>query len=234
LKKTLLLSFLFVIRLIAFGQTLKEYNHSRDYPIQKMPRILKCDPLAILSGPVPFFTSEYALLFESPTARKQSMEVGISQIAKGPGLYLFEQIKSQPYNPLSFLVKGVKFQFTYKFFLRKKKKLAPRGWYIGPKFDFSSVGIGQTYDYSRKNNYLRFTSYSAGVVIGNQVIRRSARGLVFDWFVGMGYKKNVCQHYYNTTYWTPYNLDGYGFYASPFHFILGFHLGWSFCPKEKK
>jgi hypothetical protein len=227
--------FIFLILLICSFQTasqnMKEYNHELEAPL-KTPYIFKTSPGHMLSGPVPLLTAEYGVLFETPISKRTSLEVGISAIGKGLGLFILEKNLSQPYHSVSFLVKGIELQIAYKWYLSKTKHQAPKGFYLSPLIKFSQGGIGQAYDYRIKDNYVSFTNYSINMIYGFQKIRTSGRGFVIDSFFGLGYKKNIAERHYSAGYSVPYNLNQTGYYASPVSIVVGLYFGWGFCRKD--
>lgn len=216
----------------AVAQPLKDYNHELEAPL-KMPSIFKISPGHMLTGPVPLLTAAYGFQFETPVSKRTSMQVGCFAVGKGLGLYFLERSLSQPYHTISFLVKGIELEFAYKWYLSKKKRLAPKGFYIAPLADFSTGGIGQSYDYRIKNNYVSFTNYSVNMIYGFQQIRRSGRGFVLDTFFGLGYKKNVAERHYSAGYIVPYDISKTGYYVSPVSVVAGLYIGWGFCKKDR-
>jgi hypothetical protein len=230
-RRFFLLIGLFLGSLTFRGQELLDYNHTRPAPM-KWPRILKISPGNTLLGPITGLTAAYGIIYETPVAKRQSIQVGCAFIGKGLIFRILENASSAPPYGLSILETGMEFQFAYKFYLSKKKRVAPKGWYAGPLFHFTSGGVGTTYGYRMQGNYIAFEKFDANLIYGCQLIRKSGRGLVIDWYVGGGYKQVVAVKHFSPTYSAPYGLDGNPLLNSPFNFILGLNIGWGFCPKD--
>jgi hypothetical protein len=213
------------------GQSIMDFNKDKEYP-QKMPVLLKTSPISMISGPVPFLTAEYALIYEVPVDYKQSMQIGLSILGKGLVLRALENSLSQGYNQVSFHVAGIKFQYTYKFFLRNRGRFAPAGRYVGTLFNFATGGIGQTYQYLLKDDYYKFTNYNINLIYGRQLMRKSARGLVLECYGGIGYKKNILDVHYASARIVPVDLSGIPFYSSSLNITLGVNVGWAFCHRQ--
>ncbi len=216
------------LSLSAHSQTQKEYNPEREI------LILKTCPGHMISGPIPLLTSAYGFLLETPLSKKTAIELGFSEIGEGPALYFIGKQLSQPYHTISFLAKGVELQFACKYYFSKKKRLAPKGFYVAPLIQFSTGGIGQTYNYMARNNYVGFTNCNINAIYGFQQIRKNGRGFVVDYYLGLGYKKITAERHYATGYPVPMDLSKDGYYGSPLSLVGGIYLGWGFSPKEKK
>jgi len=187
----------------------------------------------MLIGPIPALTAAYGIIYETPVARRQSIQVGCSFIGKGLFFRLKESASSSPPFGTTYYETGMMFQFAYKFYLSRKRHTAPRGFYVAPLFRSTTASGGTSYGYRIQGNYITFEQFDANLIYGSQMIRKSGRGLVIDWYVGAGYKHLVATKHYSPSYSTPYSLEGNPFLKMPVNFILGLNIGWAFCPKNK-
>jgi hypothetical protein len=214
------------------GQDLMDYNHSRPEPM-KMPRILKISPGNMLVGPIPLYTAAYGIIYETPVAKKQSIQVGCSIIGKGLYWRLLEYSTSAPPYGINLIETGIEFQFAYKFFLSKKKRLAPRGWYVGPLFHSTTANVGTSYGYRIQGRYLNLEQFDANIMYGCQLMRKSGRGFVVDFFAAAGYKNITGVYQQGPGASVPYSFAGDGLLDTHVNFLIGLNIGWGFCPKKK-
>jgi len=184
----------------------------------------------MLIGPIPFFTAAYGFLYETPVAKRQSIQVGCSILGEGLAFRIL-QSGSSLYGSQT-LETGIELQFAYKFYLSKKRRVAPRGWYAGPLIRFTSGGVGTDYDYRIKNYYLEFEQFDYNLIFGTQMIRRSGRGFVVDFYLGAGYKNLVTTQHFSATYSAPYSVEGNTLLSTHFNFLIGINFGWGFCPRD--
>ena len=173
---------LFVVSLLLLlvaGQTTKAQEE------KEFRFTIKTNPLAALGGPfwitiVPI-TGEYKILFEAKTARKQSVEAGISYL--GPSVLLnLNQIVSDSANVSGLKTSGFRAQLAYKFFLTKES--APEGFYVGPHFSYAKAKLVSK---DNPDNYFEVSRLNADILLGYQLI--TSGGFTLNIYTGLGLKK---------------------------------------------
>jgi|GEM_PF-555768 len=191
--------------------------------------VYKTNPFAILWGPIPF-TAEYKIIRETAFAPNQSFLVGISYLGKSPLLAQAEQANqnngtntSNPNQKLK--IRGWRFQLAYRYYMTKRK--APRGFYFSPHFSWSYVTI-TTASMSPYNTYLAGTHLNINALAGYQAIIRDK--VAFDFFFGLGYKKNTwVEHYSPTRSHIIHDFDDISpIYKYPIKITLGINFGIAF------
>jgi hypothetical protein len=143
---------------------------------------IKTNPLAALGGPlyVTIFpiTGEYKILFEARTAKKQSIETGLSYL--GPSLLLnLDEITNDSVSGVK--TSGFRVQLMYKFFLTKD--LAPEGFYVGPHISYAKASIR-----NKDNTEDEFSAakLNVNIILGYQLI--TAGGFALNIYTGLGLK----------------------------------------------
>ncbi len=191
--------------------------------------VYKTNPFSILWGPIPY-TAEYKIIRETAISPHSSFLIGISFLGKSPLLSQAEKANqnngngnSQPNEKLK--VRGWRFQFAYRYYLGKRH--APRGFYCGPQLSYSYATI-TTASLSPRNIYLKGTHFNVNALVGYQVIIRDK--VSFDFFFGLGYKKNKWVEYYSPTRVTVvHDFDDITpLYDKPIKITLGINFGLAF------
>ena len=192
---------------VAISQNHSEYSRSNDslafsefsHKIEKLPKsVLSTNPMSmLLSSEIAFFTSEYRLVGEFVTGQKSSLLLGLSYMGMGPILAAAinqdTSMKQGGYNSQNFTMTGFRLQLGYRFYFLKKGigpnhesyNPATFGFYIFPRLSYSKAEFYLT---SQKSDRLRIQFYNASLNTGYQFL--VGKHLVFDVFVGAGYKNN--------------------------------------------
>ena len=192
------------------------------YPQQ--PILIKTNPFAILWGPIPF-TSEYKLIVEIPSSRKQSIQVGISYFRKSPLIALLESQTNSQYDP-KLVISGLRLQIANKFYFIQKKHASPFGFFIAPHLSYSNahISIGKSRAY--RQSYYEITHFNINLLFGLQIGR--GKKITSELFAGLGYKKNTWMYHSSTYKIAPIDITDLGnYYNSNFKFTLGFTIGYA-------
>ena len=197
----------------------------KEKEFHKQPLLLKTNPLAILWGPIPF-TAEYRLISEITTGQRHSEQIGISFLNTSPLWKIIE--KTTPISSKYKLkTKGWRIQYAHRFYLIKRKKYAPFGFYVSPTISYSNaqISIGLL-NYYRKS-YYNFSNLNINLLLGYQFGKNSR--FTVDIFSGIGYKKNTVFYHVNSYKITPFDTKDFGeFYNSDLKLSIGINFGWAF------
>jgi hypothetical protein len=198
--------------LVLLGQTIRA-QEEKDFRFT-----IKTNPLAALGGPfwvliVPV-TGEYKILFETRTAKKQSIETGISYL--GPSVLLNIDELSGNDSVQGVNVSGFRVQLAYKFFLTRDKP-APEGFYVGPHISYAKASVKD-----RENSTDKFnaTKVNFDVLLGYQLI--TAGGFTLNIYTGLGVKMRDYSFSDDSTF----DFD-YGNKVTP-NVPFGFTFGYAF------
>lgn len=144
---------------------------------------IKTNPLSALGGPlfVTFIpiTGEYKILFETRTAQKQSIEVGVGYL--GPSLLLNLDELSENDSVSGVKTSGFRVQLSYKFFLTKDQ--APEGFYVGPHVSYAKAQIK---DKDEPEDSFSAAKLNLDVIFGYQLI--TSGGFALNVYTGLGFK----------------------------------------------
>ena len=189
-------------------------------------QILKTNLLPILWGPV-FFTSEYRLVGEAPTAPWQSVMLGVSYLGKSPfANTLLAGANGQKGMQLArnTSISGFRVQGMYRFYLTHYWK-SPQGVYIGPH---ASYAYAKATMQGNRTQYVKLVYSNINLLAGLQCVL--FRCIAMDGFAGLGYRSNYEElHGYRGSFTTtaiPGLFDG----SKPGHLklTLGMNLGIAF------
>jgi hypothetical protein len=208
MKKTLLLT---VFLLTGMGKLVSAQEKS-DFRFT-----IKTNPLSALGGPlyvtiIPI-TGEYKLLFESRTAKNQSIEAGIGYL--GPSLLLNLDELSNNDSVSGVKTSGFRVQLAYKFFLTKDP--APEGFYVGPHFSYAKARIK---DKDNPEDSFSATKLNIDIIFGYQLI--TSGGFAMNVYTGLGFK--IRDYSFNEE--SNFNFD-YGNNKVP-NVAFGFTFGYAF------
>ncbi len=122
-------------------------------------------------------------------------------------------------------VRGWRFQLAFRYYLSKRN--APRGFYCGPQLSYSYATI-TTASLSPYNIYIKGTHFNLNALVGYQAIIRDK--VAFDFFFGLGYKKNTWIEYYSPTRaYTIHDFDNITpLYKLPIKITFGINFGLAF------
>jgi len=190
------------------------------------PIVIKTSPTAFLWGGLFPYTSEYRLMAEITTGRTQSEQVSFSFIGKGVLLKMIE--RSQNYTGSEVLkVNGWRVQYAHKFYLIKKKKFAPSGFYFGPLLSYSDIHISLGLKRYYNKTYYDFRNFNANLMIGLQAAKK--KRIAFDLYGAIGYKSNKAFYHANSVRIDQLDTSDYGaFYTTNLNLTFGINLGYSF------
>lgn len=190
------------------------------YPRQ--PTLIKTNPFAVLWGPIPF-TSEYKLVIEIPTTKKQSIQVGISYFRKSPILGIYELQNNNQYDP-KLIITGFRLQVANKFYLIRKKYASPFGFFVAPHVSYSNAHISIGKQRALRSAYYDITHFNINLLAGVQVGR--GKKMTAEVFGGIGYKKNTWNYHSPPNKISPIDMEELGkYYNSNIKLTLGFTLG---------
>ncbi len=190
--------------------------------------VYKTNPFSIIWGPIPY-TAEYKLIRETAVSAHGSFLVGISFLGKSPLLSAAENAQqnngstsSAPNQDLK--VRGWRLQLAYRYYLGKRK--APRGFYCGPQLSWANAIISEK-GFSAGNYFLEATHFNLNALAGYQVIIRDK--VAFDFFFGLGYKKNTWLEHYSGRVAVLHDFDDITpLYGTHLKVTLGINFGLAF------
>ncbi|MCG3166681.1 MAG: hypothetical protein POELPBGB_02461 [Bacteroidia bacterium] len=189
--------------------------------------VYKTNPFSIMWGPIPY-TAEYKLIREMAFAPHSSFVFGISFLGKSPLLSAAENAQQNTTNTSApdpeLKVRGWRFQMGYRYYPGKRR--APRGFWCGPQLSWANAIIS-TKSWNAANNYLEVTHFNVNALAGYQIIIRDK--VSFDFFFGLGYKKNTWwEHYAGRTYVIHDFDDITPLYSTHIKITLGINFGLAF------
>ena len=206
--------------------------------------ILKSNPFPMLWGVIPF-SSEYRLNIEFVNGHHQSSEFGFAFLGKSPVLSWLERdsmLWNIPGQLPHFKVRGFRIQAMHKFFLsgfredsgKDASRYAPEGAWIAPHISYATVNIsspilnmaGLPFD-----AYMNISHFNVNLLGGYQL--RVANRKMFDFYIGMGYKKNIWIEVLspNGAQRSPLQEEFYDFYNGSLKLMLGLNAGIGFGQK---
>ena len=198
----------------------------KPYPAQQ-PLILKTSASGFLAGgSVLLFTSEYRFCAEITTARKQSDQVAVSYLGKNVVWALAEKTANSPASDV-LKVKGVRLQYTHKFYLVNRRHQAPFGFYFGPHFSYTNAKIFLGLNRYYHNTYYDVKHINADLILGVQVGKPGR--VTLDVCFGAGWKSNSIYYHHNSYKITKYDTKDFGdFYNGHVHILFDLSFGFAF------
>jgi hypothetical protein len=204
----------------------KKKKESLKDKIVNAPIVLKTSPTAFLGGGLFPYNSEYRLMAEITTGRKQSEQAAISFLGKGILLKLAEQAANATTDQI-FKVSGWKVQYAHKLYLISKRRYAPNGFFVAPMFSYYYTHISIGLDRYYHHTYYDFSNLNADIMIGLQAAHKNR--LTFEMYAGAGYKSNT--FYYHATSYNIGKVDTTDFpiiWTTHLNLLCGINLGWAF------
>lgn len=194
-------------------------------PLQ--PLILKTSATGFLvGGSVLLFTSEYRFSAEITTGRKQSDQVAISYLGKNVIWALAEKSSQSPSRDI-LKVKGVRLQYTHKFYLVNRRHQAPFGFYFGPHFSYTNAKISLGLNRFYHNIYYDVKHINADLIFGVQVGKIGR--VTLDVCAGAGWKSNTIYYHPNSHKITKLDTKELGdFYNGHLHLLFDLSIGYAF------
>jgi hypothetical protein len=205
---------------------------------QRPEWVIKTNPVRVLWGPIPF-TAEYRLNLETIQARYQSMQVGLSYLGESPVLStLIDAATPQSgnqYGSLDIQVRGARFQFAYKYYLRgifswlepsgMLSDYAPNGYYIAPYFSMAYASFRMN---KLQVPFLKATHMNANLIIGRQLFYWGS--FATDIYLGVGIKENIWEQQDPINHNARQVVDpsNMGLYGGKYRLVLGVDIGFHF------
>ncbi|MFH0894261.1 MAG: DUF3575 domain-containing protein [Bacteroidota bacterium] len=216
-------TFLFSVLLLCISLVCAQ-DTKPSFPLKKfsgISQLVKINPLPILWGPI-MYTSEYRLNSEFTTSHTQSMEIGFSYLGKNIFLWMVEDSLNN--NQGKYKINGYRFQLEYRFFPVPFTS-SPDGFYFAPHLSYSNALITMNYLVLQRQ-FVEIAHFNINLKLGYELILDENK--TFDFFIGMGYKKN--------RWWEidgdkriPMDISDQGiFYTMPLKLTLGFNFGFAF------
>jgi hypothetical protein len=202
----------------------KNKNESFKSKIFVPPLVIKTSPTSFLAGAVFPYTSEYLIMMEVTSGKRQSEQFGISYLGKNWFLRAYENsIKMNNF----FNVTGWKVQYAHKFFWIGRRHYAPYGFYIAPMISYSNARIALGLKRYYQHAYFDFRHFNINTIIGVQTGKIGR--VTMDIYGGFGYKVNKVYYHSGDFKITPYDTKDFGeVYNSHLNVLFGINLGYSF------
>lgn len=161
------------------------------------------------------YSSEYRLVFEAKTFKKQSVQVGLSYL--GPSFLINSLNSSIKDSTGGVSASGFRAQIWYKFFITSDE--APKGFYVGPYYSYATFKMTSS---RNSSDYVTGKRTNAAVVTGYQFLSKG--GFAFDIYVGLGIKT---RHWTAGADGTEFNMDDLN-QLKPIPINFGFNFGYAF------
>lgn len=190
------------------------------------PLVIKTSPTAFLWGAIfPPFTSEYRLMLEISSGKRQSEQLGVSYL--GPNIFLgiVERAANIP-RDYHYKVEGWRVQYAHKIYLVGRRHYAPFGFYVAPMVSYAnarvSIGLKRYY----QGAYFDFRHFNINGIIGVQAGK--VNRVTFDIYAGLGYKTNKVYYRHNSFKILPYDTKEFGtLYESHLNGVFGINIGYA-------
>jgi hypothetical protein len=190
------------------------------------PMVIKTSPTAFLFGAIfPPFTSEYRLMMEISSGKRQSEQLGISYL--GPNIFLstIEKAANIPTN-YRYKVAGWRVQYAHKIYLVGKRRYAPFGFYVAPMISYANARVAIGLQRYYQGAYFDFRHFNINGIIGVQAGK--VNRVTFDIYMGLGYKTNKVYYRFNSHKILPYDTKDFGFfYESHLNGVFGINIGYA-------
>ncbi len=189
---------------------------------------LKTNPLALLQGPIPFYSGEARIGFEAIASDHLTYQGSAGYIFLSP---IFNVLIGNAPGVFggNLQMPGFRFQGEVRYYyikLYNKKKLSkvflPSGLYVGLNASYASADFKERDIPVQK---IDFTQMNINLIGGAQLMYNDAFGV--DFFAGIGYKNNVITYYdFNgkKEIWDPEDVGLGEFYSYPINLKLGMNL----------
>jgi hypothetical protein len=193
--------------------------------IHNPPLVLKTSPTAFFWGGTFPFTSEYRLMAEISSGKRQSEQLGVSYLGTN---FFTNQILKAAGAPRNYLYKseGWRVQFAHKFFWIGRRHYAPFGFYFGPMISYANARVSLGRDRFYRDVYFDIRHFNINGIIGIQAGK--VNRVTFDIYVGLGYKKNLVFYHPNSYQLLPYDTKEFGeAYNSNLNGVFGINIGYA-------
>ncbi len=143
-------------------------------------------------GSIPL-TSEYRLVYETPTSAHTSVQVGASYLAKNFWLWpiIMDTLKKTNAQVSQYTIKGFRIQLAFKYY-PFKDQVSPDGFYFAPFLSYSTASMG-TQDSYLHQTYFRMIYINENLVMGYQFFLMNQAAV--DIYFGLGVKQNSYLEY---------------------------------------
>ncbi len=227
LQKTIIVALFILLGTAIKAQVFDDSDTLRLTPLVKkkpsyiQPLVLKTSPTAFLWGGVFPFTSEYRFAIEINSSRTQTEQLSLSWLGKGLFIRTANLALNRDINVI-----GWRVQYAHKFYLIRKKKVAPYGFYVAPLISYATAQISSGKKSSNHGSYLDFRHFNINAIAGIQIGK--LHRLTFDAYAGLGYKKNKVFYHSPSNKLSPYDTKDLGeLYNTPLNAVFGINLGYS-------
>lgn len=194
--------------------------------IYNAPLVLKTSPTAFLWGGIFPFTSEYRIMAEITTSRKQSEQFAFSILGKNIFLKLLEKAANQPTGSV-YKVSGWRVQYAHKFYLVNRRHHAPYGFYVAPLLSYTNAHVAVGLNRYYRKSYYDFRNFNANIIVGVQAGKIDR--LTIDIYGGLGYKSNKVFYHFMNNKVIPYDTSDFpDIYNTHFNIVFGINMGYSF------
>lgn len=200
---------LIILLLCSILTKAQDLNDSVPNTIPELKNVVKSNPIALAWGTVPY-TAEFRLCNEIPITQRQSVQISVSYLGKGPILYFLED--SLTGGNIRFTVFGGRIQYQHRYYFKLNRTgIATHkvllGWYLAPHVSYAKATVS-TRQLRQYELYYRATQFNTALLIGKQSHFGLFKNGTLDVFAGLGYKNNS---------WIDNTRPG----QKPRHFVFG-------------
>ncbi|MDF2438615.1 MAG: hypothetical protein K0Q95_2991 [Bacteroidota bacterium] len=204
----------------------KVKKESLKQKIHNPPLVLKTSPTAFLYGAIfPPYTSEYRLMAEISSGKRQSEQLGVSLLATN--IFLPPVERAAGIAPADFIkVRGWRVQFAHKFYWIGKRHYAPFGFFFAPMVSYTNARISLGLNRFYKQGYFDFRHFNINGIIGVQAGKINR--VTFEVYGGLGYKVNKVFYHSSAYRVQPYDTEEFGpMYNSHLNGVFGINMGYA-------
>jgi hypothetical protein len=209
---------------ISFFSYSQQINKTAEIDLlqKRKQNVLKTDVFCPLWGAIPF-TSEYRLVYETPTSLHSSVQFGISYLGKNFWLWplLMDTLRQSNPQASQITIKGFRFQLAFKFYVFKDQ-MAPDGLYFAPLLSYSSAKFGTTYS-NMYDTYIKAVYMNANLITGYQFFFMNE--MAVDFYFGLGVKQNSWLEYQSGRLTKRHDPADFELIHLPFRIVLGMNVG---------
>lgn len=186
--------------LLALGSFAQFDDYVEENPIEQVKQgptfVFKTNPLSVISGEIPFFTSEYRALLEYIPDYKSSYSGGVSLFTMGPilkaALNQDTAFQNANFTAKDFALLGYRIQLGYRLYpigMINKSVIdgtfPPKGLFL---FGLVSYSDARLFLRSNRGNQIQFSHFSLSGNVGYQFVFDDV--FTLDLYFGAGYKNN--------------------------------------------
>lgn len=188
LNKIFFLLLLFTT-LFCSAQKEKKFEGFKDRKIPFKQNVIKWNLIPVFVGQIPL-CGELRFTYERMLTHNQSLTVGVSyNFPSIPFVLVPSAMNSRRFGIKDFSMRGGRFTLGYRYY-PKKNKDAPQGVFTGP---YGSLNFVKIKERNGSGNFETIYYTNVSWIAGYQVHLR--HGVMFEFFGGLGYKKNFIRAY---------------------------------------